>query len=81
MSKVILEFDGIEEQEEIQSALNGWKWKSFVWDLDQKLRSTVKYGTSIIDDSKLATNDEVEIADKYREIIREMLHDSGLKLD
>lgn len=81
MSKVILEFDGIEEQEEIQTALNGWKWKSFVWDLDQKLRSTVKYGTSIIDDSKLASPDEVEIADKYREIIREMLHDSGLKLD
>ena len=81
MSKVILEFDGIEEQEAIKSALDGWKWKSFVWDLDQKLRSTVKYGTSIIDDSKLASNDEVEIADKYREIIREMLHDDDLKLD
>ena len=50
MSKVILEFDSVEESDEIQDAINGWRWKNALWDLDQKLRNTTKYGTSIIQD-------------------------------
>lgn len=43
MAKVILEFDRVEEYDEIQEALNGWKWASVCYDLDQWLRSEVKY--------------------------------------
>ena len=35
MAKVTLEFDFNEDREEMESAINGWKWKMLVWDLDQ----------------------------------------------
>ena len=51
MNKIILEFDGTEEANEARNALDGWKWKAVVWELDQKLRATTKYGASAIDKS------------------------------
>jgi hypothetical protein len=48
MAKVILEFDPTEEREDMDSAINGWKWKMLVWDLDQHLRSELKYNEKII---------------------------------
>lgn len=79
--KVTIEFDGIEEQEELQSAIDGTKWKALVWDIDQELRKVVKYGSSIIDPSKPASLDEVEIADKLREGIRELANDYRLVIE
>jgi hypothetical protein len=85
MAKVILEFDSIEEQSEIDTALNGWKWKMAMWDLDQKLRGTVKYSQSVLINNTpnptLPTDIEYDIADKYREIIREILSGYGIMLD
>ena len=37
--KVLIEFDGNEEQEEYQNALNGWKYKAIVSDIRQMIRS------------------------------------------
>jgi hypothetical protein len=36
MAKVIIEFDTFEEADEIRNALDGYKWKLAMWDLDQK---------------------------------------------
>ena len=41
--KVILEFDGNEEQEEYQNALNGWKYRAIVNDIREMIRSKEKY--------------------------------------
>jgi hypothetical protein len=60
MAKIILEFDSIEEFEEAVTAINAGKWKSAMFELDQKLRSTTKYGQSIIEHNKQATNQEIE---------------------
>ena len=81
MGKVILEFDSIEEQDDIKSALDGYKWKLAMWDLDQKLRSTTKHGVSILDSSQEAKTIEYDIAEKYRELIREVLGDYSLNID
>lgn len=43
MGKIILEFDSVEEQSDVRSALDGYKWKNAMWELDQLLRSTTKY--------------------------------------
>ena len=59
MGKVILEFDSVEEQDDIKSALDGYKWRLAMWDLDQELRKTTKHGQSVIDKTKEAT----ELAD------------------
>lgn len=42
--KAILEFDLPEDNWEFQSAINGSKYKSAIWDYDQWLRSEMKYG-------------------------------------
>jgi len=82
MSKVIFEFDAVEEQEDIQNALNGYKWKLAMWDLDQELRSTTKYGKSVIKtDGSEACGGEDDVAEKYREKIRDILSNYGLILD
>jgi hypothetical protein len=41
--KVTLEFDGNEEQEEYQNALNGWKYRAIVNDIREMIRSKEKY--------------------------------------
>lgn len=80
MGKVIIEFDSVEEQEDIQLALNGYKWKLAMWDLDQELRKTTKYDNSVIGDEKV-TDTEYKVAEKYREMIREILEGYGLILE
>jgi hypothetical protein len=81
MGKIILEFDALEDAQDARTALDGWKWKMIVWDLDQLLRSTTKHGVSLLDSKKEASSEEMEVAHKIREQIREMLSDSGLNLE
>ena len=81
MSKVTLEFDSVEESDEIQDALNGWRWRTAMWDLDQHLRNTTKYNKSIIPGQDNASSEELDIADRYRELIREILEDHKLYFD
>lgn len=79
--KVTIEFDGIEEQEELQSAIDGGKWKALVWEIDQELRKVIKYNSSLIDASNPASLEEVEFADKFREFIRELANDYRLVIE
>jgi hypothetical protein len=81
MGKIILEFDSIEEQDDARLALDGYKWKIAVWDIDQFLRSTTKYNTSILALDGEATNEEVEVAVAIREEICKILDSYNLKLD
>jgi hypothetical protein len=78
MGKVILEFDSVEEQDDIKSALNGYKWKMAVWDIDQLLRTTTKYGSF---KNRPSTNEEAEMADILRDEIREILSSYDLNMD
>ena len=78
MAKIILEFNSEEEANDARVALDGYKWKLAMWDLDQKLRSTTKYG---VIDNKEATPEEQDMADKVRDFIRDILNDYNLNLD
>lgn len=74
MGKIILEFDSVEEQDEAKDALNGYKWKLAVWDIDQHLRSELKYNDNI--------KDEVyDALEKVRDEIRDILQGYGIQLD
>jgi hypothetical protein len=81
MGKVILEFDSVEERDDIKSALDGYKWKLAMWDLDQKLRSTAKYGVSILGNNQETSTMEYDITEKYRELIREILDEYSLNIN
>ena len=74
MAKVTLEFDFDEDREEMESAINGWKWTMIVWDLDQHLRSELKYNDKL-------TGDAYEAVEKIRETLHELKSEAGLKLD
>lgn len=78
MGKIILEFDSDEEKDDARTALDAYKWKGVVWDLDQKLREVTKYGYM----GKIeATSEEVETADKFRTVLREILEEWNLNLE
>jgi hypothetical protein len=81
MAKIILEFDALEDAQDARVALDGYKWKMAMWDLDQKLRGTTKYGASLVDPSQQATNEEIDVAHKVRDELREILNGYGLNLE
>ena len=75
MSKIILEFDGIEEADDARTALDGIKWKISMWELDQWLRSQTKYADDEISD------DTYNAFEECREKLREIVNDNNLSLD
>jgi len=78
MGKIILEFDSIEEQDDARVALDGYKWKIAMWELDQTLRSATKYG--FFEDGD-ATEAERNMAKSLRDSIRDILNEHNLNLD
>jgi hypothetical protein len=80
MGKVILEFDSVEESQDARVALDAMKWKMAMWDLDQKLRSTTKHAVSMLKNGE-AGDEEMEVAYKIRDEIREILNGYGLNLE
>lgn len=78
MGKIILEFDSDEEKDEARMALDGYKWRGIVWDLDQELRKITKYGYM---GNREATTEEVEAAEKLREELRRILEDYNLNVE
>ena len=71
--KVTIEFNG-EEREDLQTALDGYKWKLLVWDLNQKLRTYLKYDTSI-------DGVRYEMVEEIKKDLFELLDDYNLNLD
>jgi hypothetical protein len=76
--KVTIEYDGHEEREELRTALDGYKWKYVVRDIDEELRQITKYGQF---GNKEATSEERESAEKIREELRRLLNEWNLNLD
>lgn len=73
MAEIILKFKE-DEFEDARTALDGWKWKIAMWDLDQHLRNEIKYN-----EKSSAETDRAYEA--IRDKIREILHDSNLNIE
>ena len=72
--KAILQFNLDEERHQFEDAIDGWKWKCIVSELDNELRTLTKYAS---DD----TPDEVvDALIKVRDFLRESLNEEGLIL-
>lgn len=72
MAKVTLEFDSIEDSDDIKYALYGWKYAFVIDELDQYYRSIYKY-------SEIGS--EIENAEQVRNKIRQIMHENGLLMD
>ena len=71
--KITLEFKD-EDAEEALTALDGYKWKLALWDLDQYLRSEIKYNTDL-------TEQAYEALENCKYKITILLQEYNLKLD
>ena len=71
--KITLEFKD-EDAEEALTALDGYKWKLALWDLDQYLRSKIKYNPDLTDEAYYALQG-------CRDKITILLQEYNLKLD
>ena len=68
-----IEFDTVEDKEEMEMCLNGSKWYLVAWELDQYMRSRLKY-------SELSEEVYKEL-DAAREKLHEIMRHDGLKFD
>ena len=73
MAEIILKFND-EDFEDARTALDGWKWKNAMGQLDQHLRSELKYNEKI-------SGDTANTYDSIREKIREILQDDNLIME
>ena len=71
--KAVLKFNLPEEQSEHRLALDGWKWRSVVSDIADKLRSALKYDDDL-------TPETDACLEKLREEVFRLLEDRGLNL-
>lgn len=74
MAKIIIEFDSVEEAEDARTALDGSKWKGTMWDLDQWLRSEIKYNGKL-------SEERYDAYQAVRDKIREILNDDNLNME
>lgn len=74
MGEIILKFDSIEEADDARTALDGYKWKGAMWDLDQWLRGEIKYNDKL-------SEERYDAYQAVRDKIREILHDSNLNIE
>lgn len=77
MGKVIIEFDSVEEQDDINMALNGYKYSVILHQLDNDLRSITKYG---VYKNRDATEQEMDLAQDLRDSIQSYLSEFNLSL-
>ncbi len=75
MGKVTIEFDSFEESEEIRLALDGGKWKNTVWEIDQYLRSEIKYPNESV------SEETITALEKVREELRDIINSNNLTLE
>jgi hypothetical protein len=71
--KVIIEFDGNEEKDELRECLDGWKWKMVALYLDEELRNELKYAE--------LTKEQYNAYETIRKELNELISEYNLNLD
>lgn len=77
MGKVTFEFDSLEEQDDINMALNGYKYSVILHQLDNDLRSITKHG---VYKNREATSEEIDLAQEFRDSIYSYLSEFNLSI-
>jgi hypothetical protein len=73
MARVTIEFDSIEDKEEMDVCINGGKWYTLAWQLDQYLRGRLKYEN--------LSEDAYKALDEARDKLHELRSEDGLTFD
>ncbi len=70
--EAILKFDLPEEADDFDNAVNGYKFKLILWEMDQHLRSITKYSED---------GDKAEIAQDLRDKLREYFSEYNVSIE
>lgn len=73
MAQIILRFRE-DELDDARTALDGYKWKGAMWDLDQWLRGEIKYNEKL-------SAERYDAYEAVRDKIREILNDDNLNIE
>ena len=71
--KAILEFDMLEERDDLNFALHGLDWALVAWDMDNELRRYLKYGQVF--------KSVDEALETIRDSLHEIMDDHNVNLD
>ena len=63
-----------DDQDDLLTAINGYKYKLALWDLDQFLRSELKYNAEL-------TEEQYDYAQMLRDKLHEILNDYDVTLE
>jgi hypothetical protein len=72
--EAILKFNLPDEQSEFETAVNGWKWSLSAWELDQHLRSQLKYNDKL-------TEEQYDVCQEIRDKLWDILKEKDLSFD
>ena len=72
--KAILEFNLDEERHQFEDAVDGWKWKCIVSELDNELRAKVKYPSDDVHE------EAINALIKFRQFLHDQLREDELFL-
>jgi hypothetical protein len=72
--KAILEFNLPDEQSDFDNAVDGYKWSLVAWELDQHLRSQLKYNDEL-------TEEQHDTCQEIRDKLWDILGDKNLSFD
>jgi hypothetical protein len=72
--EVVIKFSDEDAAEDAKVALDGYKWKAALWELDQHLRSEIKYNEQL-------SSEVDEAFEKLRGKIREILSENDLQME
>ena len=72
--EVIIKFSDEDAASDAQVALDGWKWKSSIWELDQYLRAEIKYDENL-------SSEVIKAYEELRDKIREIISDNNLTME
>lgn len=70
--KATLEFNLPEDEFDLSNAINGNKFKLILWDMDQHLRSIVKYSEN---------EEEVRVAEELRDKLQEYFSQYNISIE
>jgi hypothetical protein len=73
MAKVTIEFDSIEDKEEMEMCLNGENWRSLVWNFRIFIHNRLKH-----EDLRRGAYNELETV---RDKLHQMMREDGLTFD
>jgi hypothetical protein len=71
MATAWLKFDTIEQREEYEDAVNGWRYSLALWNIKNEVRSVWKH--------QEMSEESYEIVDKIYEMIHEQIAESGAR--